>query len=55
MLPLPDYTRRKPLAGGRWGYYFTPPSWGHSSRGRAMTVAHARSTARHWAPIMVLP
>ena len=27
MLPLPDYTRRKPLAGGRWGYYFTPPSW----------------------------
>ena len=27
VLPLPDYTRRKPLAGGRWGYYFTPPSW----------------------------
>jgi hypothetical protein len=25
--PLPDYTRRKPLAGGRWGYYFTPPTW----------------------------
>ena len=27
VLQLPDYTRRKPLAGGRWGYYFTPPSW----------------------------
>lgn len=27
VLPLPDYTRRKPLAGGRWGYYFEPPSW----------------------------
>jgi hypothetical protein len=27
VLPLPAYTRRKPLAGGRWGYYFTPPSW----------------------------
>jgi len=25
--PLPDYTRRKPLAGGQWGYYFEPPSW----------------------------
>jgi hypothetical protein len=25
--PLPDYTRRKPLAGGRWGYYFEPPTW----------------------------
>src|SRR2546430_13130443 len=24
---LPDYTRRKRLAGGRGGYYFTPPSW----------------------------
>lgn len=27
VLPLPDYTRRKPLARGRWGYYFTPPTW----------------------------
>lgn len=27
MQPLPDYTRRAPLAGGRWGYYFTPPTW----------------------------
>lgn len=27
MQPLPDYTRRMPLAGGRWGYYFTPPTW----------------------------
>jgi hypothetical protein len=26
-LPLPDYTRRKPLADGRWGYYFEPPTW----------------------------
>lgn len=26
-MPLPDYTRRKPLAGGRWGYYFEPPTW----------------------------
>jgi hypothetical protein len=25
--PLPDYTRRKPLAGGQWGFYFEPPSW----------------------------
>src|SRR5258707_2938864 len=25
--PLPDYTRRKPLADGRWGYYFEPPTW----------------------------
>jgi hypothetical protein len=25
--PLPDYTRRKPLTGGRWGYYFAPPTW----------------------------
>ena len=32
MLPLPDYTRRKPLAGGRWGYYFTPPSWALNPR-----------------------
>lgn len=26
-LPLPKYTRRKPLAGGKWGYYFEPPTW----------------------------
>jgi hypothetical protein len=26
VLPLPDYTLRKPLAGG-WGYYFNVPSW----------------------------
>jgi hypothetical protein len=32
VLPLPDYTRRKPLAGGRWGYYFTPPSWALNPR-----------------------
>jgi len=25
--PLPDYTRRKPLSDGRWGYYFEPPTW----------------------------
>src|SRR5258706_1774794 len=25
--PLPAYTRREPLAGGRWGYYFKPPTW----------------------------
>jgi hypothetical protein len=25
--PLPRYTRRKPLAGGRWAYFFEPPSW----------------------------
>jgi hypothetical protein len=25
--PLPRYTRRKPLAGVRWGYFFEPPSW----------------------------
>ncbi|RAI43161.1 hypothetical protein [Rhodoplanes roseus] len=25
--PLPSYTRRKPLAGGKWGYYFEPPGW----------------------------
>lgn len=27
VLPLPKYTRRDPLAGGGWGYYFEPPSW----------------------------
>jgi hypothetical protein len=27
VLPLPKYTLRKPLAGGRWGYYFNPPQW----------------------------
>jgi hypothetical protein len=27
VLPLPEYTLRKPLAGGRWGYYFNPPRW----------------------------
>jgi hypothetical protein len=27
VLPLPDYTLRKPLAGGRWGYYFNVPTW----------------------------
>jgi hypothetical protein len=26
-LPLPRYTCRMPLAGGRWGYYFKPPTW----------------------------
>ncbi|MET4490675.1 hypothetical protein [Bradyrhizobium sp. LA7.1] len=26
VLPLPDYTLRKPLAGG-WGYYFNVPTW----------------------------
>jgi len=25
--PLPRYTRRKPLTGGRWGYFFEPPTW----------------------------
>jgi hypothetical protein len=24
---LPRYTRRKPLAGGRWGHFFEPPTW----------------------------
>jgi hypothetical protein len=31
-LPLPQYTRRKPLAGGKWGYYFEPPSWARKLR-----------------------
>lgn len=26
-LPLPKYTRRLPGAGGKWLYYFTPPTW----------------------------
>lgn len=26
-LPLPKYTVRVPLAGGKWGYYFKPPTW----------------------------
>lgn len=26
-LPLPKYTCRMPLAGGKWGYYFKPPTW----------------------------
>ncbi len=26
-LPLPRYVRRKLLAGGRWGYFFSPPTW----------------------------
>ncbi len=26
-LPLPKYTCRVPLANGRWGYYFKPPTW----------------------------
>jgi hypothetical protein len=25
--PLPRYVRRKPLAGGRWAYFFEPPTW----------------------------
>jgi hypothetical protein len=25
--PLPRYTRRKPLAGGKWAYFFEPPTW----------------------------
>jgi hypothetical protein len=25
--PLPRYMRRKPLTGGRWGYFFEPPTW----------------------------
>jgi hypothetical protein len=25
--PLPRYTRRKPLADGRWAYFFEPPTW----------------------------
>ena len=24
---LPRYVRRKPLAGGRWGFFFEPPTW----------------------------
>src|ERR1700688_352454 len=24
---LPRYTRRKPLAGGQWAYFFEPPTW----------------------------
>src|ERR1700688_2337432 len=27
VMPLPSYTRRKPLVDGRWGYYFEPPGW----------------------------
>ncbi len=27
VLPLPKYTSRLPLAGGKWGYYFAPPTW----------------------------
>jgi hypothetical protein len=30
--PLPSYTRREPLAGGRWGYYFEPPTWARKPR-----------------------
>lgn len=26
-LPLPRYVLRKPSKGGRWGYFFNPPSW----------------------------
>ena len=29
--PLPRYVRRKPLAGGRWGYFFAPPTWAVSA------------------------
>jgi hypothetical protein len=25
--PLPRYCRRKPLKGGRWAYFFEPPTW----------------------------
>ena len=25
--PLPRYVRRKPLAGGKWAYFFEPPTW----------------------------
>src|SRR5258706_10209999 len=25
--PLPAYTRGERLGGGRWGYYFKPPTW----------------------------
>lgn len=31
-LRLPGYTRRKPLADGRWGYYFEPPTWARRPR-----------------------
>jgi hypothetical protein len=26
-LPLPRYTLRMPLKGGRWGYFFYIPTW----------------------------
>jgi hypothetical protein len=29
----PAYTRRKPLADGKWGYYFEPPSWARAPTG----------------------
>jgi hypothetical protein len=28
---LPRYVRRKPLSGGRWGYFFEPPTWARMS------------------------
>jgi hypothetical protein len=34
--PLPRYTRRKPLSGGRWAYFFEPPTW---ARRNGCTVA----------------
>lgn len=32
VLPLPEYARREPLSGGRWGYYFEPPTWARKPR-----------------------
>jgi hypothetical protein len=50
VLPLPAYTKRKPLQGGRWGYYFEPPSWarnvaGDDERGACPVVAEALGEA----------
>jgi hypothetical protein len=50
-LPLPKYTRRWPLAGGRWGYYFTPPTWalkpkGDDDRGPCPVAVEALGTDR---------
>jgi hypothetical protein len=30
-LPLPRYVLRKPLAGGRWAYFFNVPMWARAA------------------------
>ncbi len=37
--PLPRYTRRKPLSGGRWAYFFEIPKWARDQHCRLPSEA----------------